>query len=127
MRRLVLVAIATCACGHGGEEVAVTATPRSKPIVNGVPCGGIINAVAVTEQADAALTIDTLGELRLWPSLDGKRKPVPIAATGIVAIALGHTGDDLVAALLDQAGAVKLWRIGRDGAVVTKVQIPGDV
>ena len=40
-------------------------TPARAPdrIAKGVPPGGFINTVAVTEQADAALTIDTLNEL----------------------------------------------------------------
>jgi hypothetical protein len=128
MKASALVLVAVVACGHGAEDAAIT-TPLRKPerIVTGVPPGGFINAVALTEQADAALTIDTLNELRLWPSLDGKRQPIPIPAQGIAAIALGHAGDELLASLLDQAGAVKLLRIGRDGVIHAKVQLPGDV
>ena len=123
-----LAIVCLVACGHGGEEVAI-ATPARLPdrIAPGVPHGGVITHVAITEQGDAALSLDNLGELRLWPSLDGKRPPVPIAAAGVSEVGLGSTGGDLLAALLDQAGAVRLLRLGRDGTVRGHAQLPGDV
>ena len=123
-----LAFVCLVACGHSGEEVAI-ATPARMPerIAPGVPHGGVITHVAITEQGDAALSLDNLGELRLWPSLDGKRPPVPIAAAGVSEVGLGSTGGDLLAALLDQAGAVRLLRLGRDGTVRGHAQLPGDV
>src|SRR5262245_60147358 len=42
------------------------------------PHGSRIVNVAVADTGDAALTADVLGELRLWPTLDGTREPVVV-------------------------------------------------
>ena len=116
------------ACGHSGEEVAI-ATPARLPerIAVGVPHGGPITLVAITEQGDAALSKDSFGELRLWPSLDGKRPPVPISGAGVDALALSYSGEDLLVALLDQAGSVRILRVAHDGTILSHAQVPGDV
>ena len=104
------------------------AQPRPPdPIAPGVTHGGPITTVAVTEQGDAALTLDTLGGLRLWPALDGTRQPVPIHVPAIMDLALTHAGDALLAAFLDHAGSVLLLELGLDGSVRGRAQIPGDV
>jgi hypothetical protein len=113
------------ACGHHDASRTVVAhSPRPNPA--GLTHGGAIIRVTVTEQGDAALTVDDLGATRLWPSLDGKHPPVPVAAVGVDQIALAHTGDDFLAAFLDEAGDVLLVHLGRDGVVYGRAQIPGD-
>jgi hypothetical protein len=125
---LVIAALAL-ACGHREEA---TMTPRAipasvrapDPIVPGVPHGGSIVAIAMTEAGDAALTVDDLGDARLWPSLDGKRPPIPVDAVGVAQVALGHAGDNLLAAFLSEAGDVLLVTYGRDGSVRGRAQLP---
>jgi hypothetical protein len=133
-RSSLLFALLAAGCGQPTEQVASAATaappaPPAKvdPVVKGVPHGAHILEVAVTEQGDAALTFDNVGDIRLWPALDGSRTPVPITAVAPHELALGHAGRDLLAAVLDDAGSVRLMRLGRDGSVRGQVQLPADV
>src|SRR5262245_33145484 len=58
-----------------GEPVARASNgPVAEPMrerITASPSGGI-NAVAITEDAKIAVTIDDTRSVRLWPSLDGK-------------------------------------------------------
>src|ERR1700733_8231751 len=129
MRSSALVIVMLAACSQTEERAAVEAVASTAPdrIAPGVPHGAVISRVALAEHGDAALTIDNLGELRLWPSLDGKRPPVPVAAAAPAQIALGGAGDELVAAILDQAGNVAVLRVGRDGSIRGRAQISGEI
>lgn len=129
MRSSAFVVAILAACSQTEDHAAIEAAARGAPdrIAPGVPHGAVITRVALAEHGDAALTIDNLGELRLWPSLDGKRPPVPVAAAAPDQIALGDAGDELVAAILDQAGNVALLRLGRDGSIHGRAQICGDI
>jgi hypothetical protein len=118
------------ACGGGDHQEAVAAPaapPKADPIAKGVPHGGHIAQVAITDNADAALTLDNTGGVRLWPALDGSRTPVPVSVMAPAQLALAHAGRDLLAAFLDEAGSVRLMRLGRDGSVRGDVQLPADV
>jgi hypothetical protein len=123
-----------------GESPAIANTPNApatpqahaaelatgEPVIaKGVPHSGIINEVAMTEQADAALSFDNLLGIRLWPSLDGSRPPVPVSANAPRELALAHSGHDLLAVILDDAGAVQAMRLGLDGAVRGRASLPG--
>src|SRR4051812_37311250 len=79
------------------------AAPAVDPIAKGIPHGGMIAEIAITEEADAALTFDTILGVRLWPTLDGTRPPVPVSADAPDKLALAHSGRDLLAAILDAA------------------------
>jgi hypothetical protein len=118
------------ACGHGvgaDDSPPVPAVVRAPdPIAPGAPHGGAIIITAITEQGDAALTADNIGTLRLWPTLDGRRPPVPIAAVAPADLSLGHAGDDLVAGILDEAGTVRVLRLGRDGTIRKRAQLPAE-
>ena len=112
MRHSWVLVVALAGCGrHDEPALAATAPPAPPtidPIAKGVPHGGQIAHVAVTEQADAALTFDNVGGVRLWPALDGSRPPLPVSMIAPVELALTHAGDDLLAAARDQAGAIDL-------------------
>ncbi len=103
------------------------APPAVDPITKGVPHGGQILRVAVTEQADAALTFDSVGGVRLWPTLDASRTPVPIAVIAPSTLGLAHAGRDLLATFLDEAGTLRVVRLGRDGSVRGDVQVRAEV
>lgn len=125
---LVVSLLLQVACGHPDEQQAIIVpVRRPDPIAPGLTHGAAITTVAVTENGDAALTVDGLGEVRLWPSLDGKRPPVPVGVVGVERIALGHAGDDLLAAFLSEAGDVQLVKLGHDGSVHGRAQLPGDI
>lgn len=97
------------------------------PIAKGVPHGGQIREIAATEEGDAAITVDELDAVRLWPALDGSRAPVPVSLSSPPSqLALFHDGRDLVAVTRDVAGSVSLVRLGLDGSVRGRVQVAGD-
>jgi hypothetical protein len=100
---------------------------KGDPIVKGVPHGGAITQVAVAEAGDAALTFDTIGGVRLWPALDGSRTPVPVSVVAPDQLGLAHAGRDLLATILDEAGGVRVLRLGRDGSVRGSVQLRSQV
>jgi hypothetical protein len=132
MRHSLPLLALVAACGQQDERVVVVSTVPAAPatpdpIVKGVPHGGQITHVALTEQADAALTFDNTGGVRLWPALDGSRTPVPVATVAPDQLALSHAGRDLLAAILDEAGSVRLMRLGRDGSVRGDVQLDAEV
>jgi hypothetical protein len=130
---LVLAACTSLGCGHRDDASALAApAPAVAGAANarpsaGVPHGSTVEVVAITEQADAAISADAIGGLRLWPSLDGTRPPIVIGGPIPEQLALAHAGDELVAGLLDQAGNVRVLRFAKDGSVRGRVQLPGDV
>jgi hypothetical protein len=138
---IVAVTLATAACGSRDERIprtagapvgqlaAVPATPVERgpdPVAKGVPHGGAIVALAVTEEGDAAITVDDLGSVRLWPTLDGTRAPIPIpVASAPGQLAIAHSGRDLLVAIVDGAGGVQIMRLGLDGALRGRASLPG--
>lgn len=141
-RDVLIMTILACACGSRGDQASTvspvleavraaaaraSALNTPDPIARGVPHGGVIRELAVAEEGDAAITSDEINGIRLWPSLDGTRPPVPVASSSQAEqLALFHDSRDLVAAVLDSAGTVSLIRLGRDGSVRGRAQLPGD-
>lgn len=120
-------------CNHEVERDAV-ATPApvsaaraTSPSVRGAPHAGSIREVSVTDEGDAALTIDDAGTVRLWPSLDGTREPISVVAPAAARAALVRDGDGWLAGLLDDAGSAHLLRFARGGTVTAKAEVAGDV
>ena len=96
------LALVLAACGTHDERTPVAApsqgptasapVPPAAPAIveSTAPHGAEISIVAATEQADAAMTIDLRNSVRLWPTLDGSKTPVPIRVAGEVAQAVEH-------------------------------------
>ncbi|HEY0251866.1 MAG TPA: hypothetical protein VGC41_10085, partial [Kofleriaceae bacterium] len=126
---MVLALVAAChdAAPDLDPVVMNVTEPAVEHVPNGVPHGAGITAVAVTEQGDAAVSVDSIGGLRLWPSLDGKHEPVPVHAASVVEVAITHRKDELLVGLLDQAGMVMLVRFSPNGAERSRISLPGDV
>ena len=78
MRRLVPVLLAI-GCNHDVERDAVAGPAKTVvqlaaiPSSHGTPHVGSIREVSVTDEGDAAVTLDDAGTVRLWPTLDGSR------------------------------------------------------
>ena len=131
---LVAVVLACAACNATpsppAPQVQSTRTPKSTEPVDppplGVPHGGSIQHVAVTEQADAAVSLDDIGGIRLWPALDGTREPIPIQLPNAREVAISHAGHDVLVAILDVAGSLRLIRYTREGVVRGAAQVPGE-
>jgi len=120
-------------CGHDVERDAVAAPARTSVLaapgasVRGAPHAGSIREVSVTDAGDAALSLDDVGAIRLWPALDGSREPIPVVAPAAAHAAITRDGDGWLVALLDEAGSAHLLRIARGGAVVGRAEVAGDV
>ncbi len=127
-----MIALACAACNADPAPPAPSAltlhAPPGKPEVPpiGVPHGGSIQRVAITEQADAAISLDALGSLRLWPALDGTREPIAIELPNAHTIAIAPSGRDLLVAILDVSGSVRLLRYTREGRARGSAQVPGE-
>jgi hypothetical protein len=129
-----LIAFATCAVACARIDSPGPDTPvkqrsqaGAEPIAPGALHGGRVVMTAVAESGNAALTADDIGELRVWPTVDGTRPPLPLrtlAPATRIAIA---SGDDLVVALADAANDVTVMRLGRDGTTHARAQIASDI
>jgi hypothetical protein len=150
MRRLLglrpgWVAAALCvplslACSRPEERAVATrppvpTSPRATDPPAGTPLheamraphGGTIAFLAIADDGDVAITGDALGALRVWPSLDGTQPPVVVQAAQPTALAIGHAGNELVAAIRDQVGGLEIVRLARDGALLGRTQVRDDV
>jgi hypothetical protein len=127
-----LIAFATCAVACAridspGADTPVKQVSQAEPVAPGALHGGRVVMTAVAESGNAALTADDIGEMRVWPALDGSRPPFPlrtVAPATRIAIA---SGDDLVVALADAANDVTVMRLGRDGTTHARAQIASDI
>lgn len=129
MPRLAVIALAICGCrGESAERTAPATAPapvardagaaeiKPGPIIT-APHSGQIAVVAVGDRGDVAFTADDNGELRFWPSLDGKREPVAMGTQLPTDLAIAREHDGFVAALLDTADGITLLRFTADGAL----------
>jgi hypothetical protein len=122
MRVVCLIAIAACAAAPKGTRrtklATAVAAPHSFDIV----------AIAAPEEGDAALTKDRTGSLRIWPRLDGTREPIVVPIVDVaVDLALGHDGNGFIGAVIDEVGNVAVLDFDRNGGLLGRVQVGGDV
>lgn len=111
---------------RGVPAPVVRELPAAPPLT--APHTDRIAQLALAEHGGAALTLDTAGELRLWPTLDGTREPIAVRAPAARRLAVGRAapgeGGALVAALVDAAGGGEVLRFDADGALVGRVALP---
>ncbi len=137
MKRWAVVAVAACgakaaeqgpASGSSRAPIAISvdagvAPPPAPPSYRiEAPPGGTIVQLAVTPTADAALTVDDAGEVRLWPTLDGKHPPIAVELPPATALALHKSGNEFVA-LLGLIGGAVVVRIDGDGKRLSVVEL----
>lgn len=131
MRRIAPILLVLGACNSGVQPTAaskpspaVTAPVAPDPIVKGIPHGSQIIEVAVTDAGDAAITFDNLLGVRLWPSLDGTRPPIPLTVEAPRRVSIAHEGRDLLAVITSDAGSVRVMQLGHDGRVRSNITLP---
>jgi hypothetical protein len=129
MWRLASVVLVLAACNSDVEHEATAATPVAvaQAHVAGRPHSANIREVAATEQGDAAVSVDTIGGVRVWPALDGSSEPVAISVPAPMQLAIASTAGEVTVGVLDQAGSAHVLRIGRDGVVRGNTEVAGDV
>lgn len=123
--RAVMIAGVLAACGSRDRDapapevraakLAATVAPVEQPVRTLAPHSGGISLAAVADRGTAAITGDDLGQLRLWPTLDGTREPVVVRGTVGSQIALAPDGAGWLVALLDAVGGIELIRLSLDG------------
>lgn len=136
MRGSWLVVLAACSSGTepraatgSGANAALTPTSVTGPAPVGPITsrhGASIAIIAVTDAGDAAVTADTGGALRLWPTLDGTREPVVVTGPPPHALDVASDGDGLVIANQDAAGGLELVRLDARGQVRSRARIANE-
>lgn len=101
---------------------APVVTPEARTPITGAH-GGTITTIAVTADGRAAVTADATGGTRLWPTLDGTREPIVVAAPIAAALAIARDGAGFVLAVTDAADHVVLIRIDNGGVVRARHQL----
>ena len=120
MRRFALL-LAACSSGSPAREdkappPAPPAPPRVIAPITGAH-GGSITALAATADGGAAVTADSTGGVRLWPTLDGSREPIVVRAPVPAALAIARDGQGFAIAVTDAADHVVLIRLDNKGNV----------
>jgi hypothetical protein len=128
-RFALLLVLAACDVPTINERPAAIGTHRAPDRIPPASIhGATITRVAVTERADVALTIDSIDDARLWPTLDGTREPVQLELGQTRVATIAHAGsDELVIGVIDDADNASIVRVTRDGAIRSRVAIPGEL
>ena len=119
-----------------GAPAAVTSTPgpatpsvvrkggRTAKIE--APHGGAIATLAVTPDGTAAVSVDELGGVRLWPVLDGTVEPRIVDLPTPRSVVLLPEQRGFLIAMLDEVGSLVLEVVDRDGLSVQRARPPSD-
>ena len=96
---------------------AVGGGPTLGPRTRGVPHSSNIDMVALSRDGDMALSRDSLGGIRFWPTLDGKSEPMlmPIRGARQFALAKGKSGATIAA--IDGVGSLHILAAKNDGSM----------
>ncbi len=127
-----LVGALGTACGDRAPDAPATQTAPpvvvepTKSVPRAAPHGAAIRLIAVTDAGDAALTIDALDAIRLWPTLDGTREPVVLHGPVARGLALGRTPDGFVAGVLDEVGGLEIQQLDREGVLRTRTRLAAE-
>ena len=108
---------ATGATGDGGTASA-PGQPPTDPGVRIAPHAAQIVGTVLDRAGTAAVTIDTLGDVRLWRSFDGTRPPVALPFHGARALELATDGAERVVGRIDASGAAHFYRHDADGRLL---------
>lgn len=96
---------------------AVGTGPTMGARTRGVPHSNNIDSVALSRDGDIALSRDSLGGVRYWPSLDGKSEPMLMPIRGARALALAKGAHGATIAAIDGVGALHILAAKDDGSM----------
>ncbi|MEZ4398639.1 MAG: hypothetical protein R3B06_01375 [Kofleriaceae bacterium] len=105
-----------------GPDAGRIVEPAAPPRV--APHGATIAATALARDGAAALSVDVLGDVRLWPALDGSAEPVALPIHGALALELVASDDGFVVGAVDLSGAPHLLRVDHRGGLRGRTDIP---
>lgn len=103
--------------GEGRSDHSLSLGPKMGPRTQGVPHSANIDMVRLSSDGTMALSRDSLGGLRLWPSLDGASEPVLVPVRGALDFSLASAATSIVISAVDSIGALHILRAGADGSV----------
>jgi hypothetical protein len=85
---------------------------------------GVLRTLATIDDAELAITSDSHGQLRYWPSLDGKHEPVivPVVRPSIATTVI-RAGDGLAILSRDGLGQLEVIRIAIDGTWLSSTDV----
>ena len=106
------------------DDAGIAIAPPAAEPARIAPHPGQIIATALDRTGTAAVTIDNLGDVRVWRSLDGTLAPVALPFHGARALELARDGDALVVGRIDPAGAAHFYRLDRDGRLLATGDAP---
>ena len=118
----------------GSVPVSTTPTNQTPPVstVAGrtatieAPHGGAIVTLALTPDGAAALSVDELGGVRLWPALDGSIEPRIVDLPAPRQIAVTQDPKGFLIAMLDEVGYLVLTVVDKDGVRLSRATPPSE-
>lgn len=90
------------------------------------PHGGAIATLALTPDGTAAVSVDELGGVRLWPALDGSVEPRIVDLPTPRSLVVLPDKRGFLIAMLDEVGSLVLEVVDRDGLGLQRANPPSD-
>ncbi|CAN5765814.1 hypothetical protein BH11MYX3_BH11MYX3_18230 [soil metagenome] len=116
------VPTSTTADGQTAPVVRTGARTRSIE----APHGGAIATLAVTPDGKAAVSVDELGGVRLWPTLDGTSEPRIVDLPVPRQLAVMPEPRGFLIAMLDEVGGLVLEVVDKDGVGLQRANPPSE-
>ncbi len=91
--------------------------PSIGPRTHGVPHSTNIDMVVLSSDGQMALTRDSLGGLRLWPSLAGDSEPMQVPVRGALQVSLEGGQAGTIMSVIDGVGALHILHARLDGSM----------
>ncbi len=118
------------ASAAGAGTAAAVAVVATGPTVTAAPPRGVphyaaVVATAVSRGGTAALSRDALGEVRVWPTLDGRVAAQSVPVRGVTAMRLQDHGDGMLAGFAESSGGGHLVRFDRRGVRLGVADLTG--
>jgi hypothetical protein len=85
-----------------------------------------IDHVALAADGRSALTRDVGGGVRLWPTLDGSKEPVPLPARGVdhMSVAATRDGKGWTVAMVESSGQGTILAVDKEGKTTELASMP---
>ncbi|HTL32891.1 MAG TPA: hypothetical protein VL326_07195 [Kofleriaceae bacterium] len=90
------------------------------------PHGGLILDIATSPDGVSAVSVDELGGIRLWPTLDGKQEPRVIDLPAPKQMALVHRADGFTVVALDEVGGIYIAKLDKEARALEHVTLAPD-
>ncbi len=108
-----------------GQAPAVVKT-GGRAVKIEAPHGGAITTLAVTPDGAAAVSVDEIGGVRLWPTLDGSVEPRIVDLPVPRQLAVMPEPRGFVIAMLDEVGSLVIEVVDKDGLGVQRANPSSD-